>query len=53
MLRMDRVLAAASKAGSASPKQVLDGITDAVDEFIGENEQFDDMTMLCVEYCDK
>ena len=50
---MDRVLAAASKAGSASPKQVLDGITDAVDEFIGENEQFDDMTMLCVEYCDK
>ena len=31
-------------------KQVLDSISEAVDEFVGDNEQFDDLTMLCVEY---
>ena len=46
----DRMLAAAGAAGDASPKQVLDSISDAVNEFVGDNEQFDDLTMLCVEY---
>ena len=46
----DRMLAAAGAAGAVSPKQVLDSISEAVDEFVGDNEQFDDLTMLCVEY---
>ena len=47
---IERVLAAAGDAGAASPKQVLDGITEAVNDYVGDNEQFDDLTMLCVEY---
>ena len=46
----DRMIAAAGSAGGASPRQVLDIITQEVNEFVGDNEQFDDLTMLCVEY---
>ena len=46
----DRMIAAAGSAGGASPGQVLDIITQEVNEFVGDNEQFDDLTMLCVEY---
>ena len=46
----DRMLAAAGATGDASPRQVLDSITKAVNDFVGDNEQFDDLTMLCVEY---
>lgn len=46
----DRMLAAAGATGDASSRQVLDSITKAVNDFVGDNEQFDDLTMLCVEY---
>ncbi len=46
----DRMLAAVGTAGGGSPRQVLDNITAAVNEFVGDDEQFDDLTMLCVEY---
>ena len=46
----DRILAAAGAAGAGSPRQVLDSITDAVNDYVGDNEQFDDLTMLCLEY---
>ena len=34
----------------ATPKQVLEGVRDAVNAFVKDAEQFDDLTMLCLEY---
>jgi len=34
----------------ASPKDVLEGVRADVDEFVGDAEQFDDLTMLCMAY---
>ena len=40
---------------AASPQGVLKGVRQAVDGFVKDAEQFDDLTMLCVEYrgCEK
>ena len=35
---------------SADPQQVLHQVRSAVDSFVGNAEQFDDLTMLCLEY---
>lgn len=32
------------------PKDVLDHVRSHVDGFVGGAEQFDDLTMLCIEY---
>lgn len=34
-----------------NPAEILDGIRRSVKEFVGDAPQFDDLTMLCVEYC--
>ena len=34
----------------ASPMQVLKNVRKAVDSFVLDAEQFDDLTMLCLEY---
>ena len=36
-------------APEASPKELLEGVEQAVAGFVGKAEQFDDMTMLCLE----
>ena len=46
----DRMLAALNVEPTASPKKVLHNVREAVDGFVLEAEQFDDLTMLCVEY---
>ncbi len=46
----DRMLDALNRASSGSPKEVLLSVREAVDEFVGSAEQFDDLTMLCMEY---
>ncbi|MBQ6401126.1 MAG: SpoIIE family protein phosphatase [Firmicutes bacterium] len=47
----DRMMDAINEADAdADPRQVLKGVHDAVDLFVGEDEQFDDLTMLCLEY---
>ena len=33
-----------------SPEELLACVKSAVDVFVGEAEQFDDLTMLCLEY---
>ena len=33
-----------------SPREILSGMKSAVDEFVGDAEPFDDLTMLCLEY---
>ena len=49
MFGTDRMLLALNK-DAASPAEVLENVKNAVEEFTAGAEQFDDMTMLCLEY---
>ena len=44
------MLGALNACADSSPREILTGVRDAVDAFVGEAEQFDDMTMLCLTY---
>ena len=33
-----------------TPKQMLETVNKDINAFVGENDQFDDITMLCLEY---
>ena len=46
----DRMLDALNKEPQEKPQQILKNVRDAVDTFVGNSEQFDDLTMLCFEY---
>jgi len=46
----DRMLAALNDDPAAPPEKVLRHVREAVDGFVREAEQFDDLTMLCLEY---
>ena len=46
----DRMLEALNRQPDASPEQILKNVREAVDGFVRDAEQFDDLTMLCVEY---
>ena len=46
----DRMLEALNNIQSSSPKDIIVGAKAAVDNFVKEAEQFDDITMVCVEY---
>ncbi len=46
----ERMLASLNRAGGASPRETLETVRADVDAFVGEAEQFDDLTMLCLEY---
>ena len=46
----DRMVDALNTNLKASPREVLDNVRTAVDGFVKEAEQFDDLTMLCLEY---
>ena len=35
---------------SETPKDILESVTGAVNEFVGNADQFDDLTMLCLKY---
>ena len=50
MFGTDRMLAALNKDPKAAPQTILNNIRKAVEEFVNDAEQFDDLTMLCVEY---
>ena len=50
MFGTDRMLEALNLDPTAEPKAVLDNVRSAVDGFVKDAEQFDDLTMLCVEY---
>ena len=47
---MDRTVQALNSAKDGSPEEILSAVDNAVSEFVGDAEQFDDLTMLCVEY---
>ena len=46
----ERMLASLNRAGGASPRETLETVRADVDAFVGKAEQFDDLTMLCLEY---
>ena len=46
----DRMLRALNEQPSAPPEKILKNVRRAVDGFVKDAEQFDDLTMLCVEY---
>ena len=46
----ERMLAALNQSTESTPEQVLKNVRSAVDGFVKEAEQFDDLTMLCMEY---
>jgi sigma-B regulation protein RsbU (phosphoserine phosphatase) len=50
MFGTERMLEALNRDPSAAPKEILQNVKDAVESFVLDAEQFDDMTMLCVEY---
>jgi len=47
---MDRVVEALNKCNDASAETLIRNMRHAVDDFVQEAEQFDDLTMLCMEY---
>ena len=46
----DRMTEALNRDPEAAPETILNNVQDAVNRFVADMEQFDDMTMLCLEY---
>ncbi len=46
----ERMVDALNLDGDASPDQILKNVRRTVDDFVKDAEQFDDLTMLCLEY---
>jgi hypothetical protein len=46
----DRTEAALNIKAEADPKEILKIVRASVDEFVGNAEQYDDLTMVCLEY---
>jgi serine phosphatase RsbU (regulator of sigma subunit) len=46
----ERMLNALNRSADAVPEQILKNVHTAVDLFVDKAEQFDDLTMLCLEY---
>ena len=50
LFKIDRMIESLNKNKSASPKDIIRGVKHSVDLFVGDAPQFDDITMLLVEY---
>lgn len=46
----DRMIKALNKYRDFGPKEIIENVKDDIDLFVGSGDQFDDITMLCVEY---
>ena len=46
----ERMIDALNTCADLAPREILAGVKNAVDAFVGEAEQFDDLTMLCLSY---
>ena len=47
---LDRTLAALNGVPDADAEETLDAVRRAVDAFVGDAAQFDDLTMMCIVY---
>ena len=45
-----RLLEALNKEPGAAPEQILHNVRDEIIGFVDEAEQFDDVTMMCLQY---
>jgi sigma-B regulation protein RsbU (phosphoserine phosphatase) len=50
MFTVERMLDSLNANKEKSPAGILEGIKQSVNEFVGDAPQFDDLTMLCLEY---
>ena len=50
MFGMQRMLDALNQQPDVSPEELLHQVRDAVSGFVKDAEQFDDLTMLCIDY---
>ncbi len=50
MFGTDRMTEALNTCADGNPYEILQGVRKAVDAFVGDAEQFDDLTMMCLEY---
>ena len=50
MFGMERMTQALNRYPGCTPNEILKNVKAAVDEFTAEAEQFDDLTMMCLEY---
>ena len=41
---------ALNACADGSPAEILESVRNSVDAFVGDAEQFDDLTMMCLEY---
>ena len=46
----DRIINALNQDPSLSPKEIIANVQSAVDDFVKDAEQFDDLTMMCIQY---
>ena len=46
----DRLLAALNAPGPANPNELLTAVQQSIQDFVGQAEQADDLTMLCIQY---
>ncbi len=50
MFGLERTLSALNTCVDKGPEEILESVEEAVRDFVGEAEQFDDLTMMCIEY---
>ena len=50
MYNVDRMVEALNEHKKESPEEILKGVQYSVSQFVGNADQFDDLTMLCLEY---
>ena len=50
MYGTDRMIQALRSAETGTPQNIISAVRDSVAAFVGNTEQFDDLTMLCLEY---
>lgn len=41
---------ALNRAADKSPEEILQTVNGAVEDFVSDAEQFDDLTMMCIEF---
>ena len=46
----DRMLAALNIVQSSEPNELIGSVKERIDQFVGEAPQFDDLTMMCINY---
>ncbi len=50
---MNRLGAVLNRVKNGTPHEILPAVKKDIDEFVGDADQFDDITMLCLEYREK